>query len=96
LTDAESEYLSLLGDLIWTWEQGQYTLAAISPVEMIRCLLEDAGYRQKDLVPQVFPTESIASAVLNEKRKLTYDYVQRLAKFFEVSPSAFFLEHAKR
>lgn len=89
-TEAESEYLSLLGDLIWVWEQGKYERPRLSPIEMVRSLLEDGGYRQKDLVPTVFPTTSIASAVLNGKRRLTYDYVQKLAEFFHVSPSLFF------
>ena len=38
----------------------------------------------------VFATKSIASEVLNGKRRLTYDHVDRLAQFFHVSPSVFY------
>lgn len=92
LTEAEQELLSLLGDLIFAWEDGKYDLPEVPPHEIVKALLETHGLHQKDLVGPVFPTEGIASEVLHGKRGLTYDYVQRLATFFRVSPAVFYSE----
>lgn len=90
LTQDEEEYLSLLGDLVAAWEEGRYQWPKLSPVEMLRILMEDNGLRQADLVGSVFPTASIASEVLNGKRNLTYEFVERLTRFFHTSPAVFF------
>ncbi len=90
LSPAEQEMLSLLGDLMLAWEQDRYELPAVSPAETIRALLEAHGLRQGDLVGAVFPTKSVASAVLTGRRRLTYEHVDMLAHFFHVSPAAFY------
>lgn len=43
----------------------------------------------KDLVP-IFKTESIVSDILKKRRKLTTRHIEELAKFFHISPAAFF------
>lgn len=90
LSDAEQEMLSLLGDLMLAWEGDRYDLPALSPQAAIRALLEAHGRRQSDLVGPVFATKSIASEVLNGKRRLTYEHVQRLARVFHISPAVFY------
>jgi HTH-type transcriptional regulator/antitoxin HigA len=90
LTEAESELLSLLGDLTLVWEDRKYDLSDIAGPEAVRALLELHGLRQSALVGPVFPTRSLASEVLSGKRQLTYDYVRRLAEFFRVSPAVFY------
>jgi HTH-type transcriptional regulator/antitoxin HigA len=90
LTDDEQDFLSLLGDLIYAWEQGRYGLPSVPPLQMLRTIMADNGVRQVDLVGSVFPTRSVASAVLSGKRKLSYDTVGRLAKYFRVSPALFY------
>jgi HTH-type transcriptional regulator/antitoxin HigA len=87
---AEEALLSLLGDLVQAWEAGRYDLDAPSPAESIRALLEAHGLEQRDLVGPVFATKSIVSEILGGKRRLTYEYVERLAHFFHVSPSVFY------
>jgi HTH-type transcriptional regulator / antitoxin HigA len=72
------------------WEADKYPLPPVSPLDMLRSLIEDNGLRQRDLVGPVFPTEPIASEVLNGKPKLTYHFVERLAAFFHAPPSVFF------
>ena len=90
LTEDEEDLLTLLGTLVLEWEEGKYDLPAVSPLDMLRVLIEDNGLRQKDLVGPVFPTPGIASEVLSGKRKLTYDFVRRLAAYFHVSPEVFY------
>lgn len=55
LTAAESELLSLLGDLILVWERGKHEFPDISGPAAVRALLELHGLRQSALVGPAFP-----------------------------------------
>jgi HTH-type transcriptional regulator/antitoxin HigA len=90
LTEEEEDFLSLLGDLLLAWEGDRYDLQAPTPQAMVQALLEANGRTQQDLVGSVFATKSVASEVLRGKRRLTYDHVERLARYFRVTPSLFF------
>jgi HTH-type transcriptional regulator/antitoxin HigA len=86
----DDAFLDFLTRLLLEWERGKYPEPSPAPLEILRNLLADDGYRQADLVGPVFPTKSRASEVLSGKRPLTYNYVDRLAAFFHVPPSLFF------
>ena len=90
LTNDERDYLVLIGLLLAEWERDRVDIPRPTPLEALRALIEDNGLRQRDLVGPVFPTESIASEVIRGKRPLTYEFVQRLAGYFHVSPELFF------
>lgn len=89
LTPDESDYLNVLGTLVYEYEQTQEPISDICGVELLKTLIEDLDLRQKDLVP-IFKTESIVSDVLKGRRELTKRHIQELAKFFHISPAAFF------
>jgi HTH-type transcriptional regulator/antitoxin HigA len=91
LTAAEQEYLDLLGTLIWdyearTEEKQHYKLRG---VDLIKGLMELSDLKLKDLNP-IFKTKSISSSVLNGKRRLTVEHIDRLAAFFNIPHSYFF------
>ncbi len=92
LTEAEEDYLDLLGILIHEYEQQKHLVSDIYGVELIQVLMGELNLKQKDLV-SIFKTESIVSEVLNGKRKLTVEHIQKLAEFFQVSPAVFFPEN---
>lgn len=89
LTPAEEKLVGLLTLLINEFESRNYPMEASGPLDVIRHLMESNNLRQKDLV-DVFGTESIVSDVLNGKRGLTRDYIERLSARFQVSPAVFF------
>jgi HTH-type transcriptional regulator / antitoxin HigA len=89
LTADEQDYLNVLGTLISEYEQTLDPLPDVSGVELLEVLIAEQNLRQKDLVP-IFKTESIVSDVLNGRRKLTVEHIQKLADFFHVSPAVFF------
>ncbi|QLE56794.1 type II toxin-antitoxin system HigA family antitoxin [Nostoc sp. TCL26-01] len=89
LTEEEADYLNLLGMLIHEYEEQQELVPDIYGVELLKVLIDELTLKQKDLVP-IFKTESIVSDVLNGKRKLTVEHIQKLADFFKVSPAVFF------
>jgi HTH-type transcriptional regulator / antitoxin HigA len=90
VTAEDREFLAFLGRLILAWEEGKYEPIRVPPLETVRFLLEENGLRQQDLVGPVFPTKGVASEVLGGKRRLTYDFVDKLADFFHVSPALFY------
>lgn len=89
LSSDESDYLNVLGTLVYEYEQTQEPIPDIYGVELLKVLIEDNDLRQKDLVP-VFKTESIVSDILKNRRQLTTRHIQELAEFFHTSPAAFF------
>jgi HTH-type transcriptional regulator/antitoxin HigA len=72
------------------WEGEDFALAAPTPPDAIRALLQAHECNQQDLVGPVFATKSIVSEVLHGRRRLIYDHVSRLASFFHVSPTLFY------
>jgi HTH-type transcriptional regulator/antitoxin HigA len=89
LSEAEDAYVDLLSDLFADWEDATVKIPDIDGVGLLRALLEDRGLRQKDLVG-VFATESVASEVIAGRRELSRKHIEGLARFFKISPAAFF------
>jgi HTH-type transcriptional regulator / antitoxin HigA len=89
LSSDRREYLNLLGMIIHEYEERTVEILDIHGVELLHILIEKWGLKQKELVP-IFKTESIVSAVLNGHRQLTIEHIEKLSKFFHISPSAFF------
>jgi len=89
LTPDESDYLNVLGTLVYEYEQTLEPIPDIYGVELLKFLMEERDLRQRDLVP-IFKTESIVSDILKGRRELTKRHIEELAQFFHVSPAAFF------
>ncbi len=89
LSEAQRDYLNLLASLVHEYESGQNLMPDLFGVQLLKVLIEEMGLKQKDLLP-IFKTESIVSAVLRGKRKFTVEHIEKLAKFFHVSPAVFF------
>ncbi len=87
-TAAERELADLLTLLIEAFEDQHYSLKRATPIENLTELMGANGLKQKDLV-DVFGTPSIISEVLNGKRRLTVEHIQKLSKRFNVSPELF-------
>lgn len=88
LSPEKQDYLNVLGILVHEYEEKYVAVPDLSGVELLRALIVELGLKQKDLVP-IFKTESIASAILNGHRKFTVEHIEKLAEFFNVSPSVF-------
>ena len=88
LSPEESDYLNVLGTLVFDYEQKTVSIPDLYGVELLRVLITERQLRQKDLVP-IFKTESIVSDILNGKRQLTVRHIQELARFFNLSPAIF-------
>jgi HTH-type transcriptional regulator / antitoxin HigA len=90
LNEAQERLVELLALLIKTYEQKRFKPPEKARgVEVVKHLMEVHGLKNKDLVPSVFESESVASAVLKGARDLTLKHIQRLASRFELSTDVF-------
>ncbi|PYU70685.1 MAG: transcriptional regulator [Acidobacteria bacterium] len=89
LNAAERAFAELLTLLVDAYEEEHHAIPSASPLEVLRELVKTNNLRQKDLVPEL-GTESIVSEVLNGKRELNKDHIEKLSKRFNVSPAVFF------
>jgi HTH-type transcriptional regulator / antitoxin HigA len=85
----EEKYAEVLMTLIEAYEEEHHSIPNAPPVDVLRALMDGNGLRQKDLVP-IFGSESIVSEVLNKKRELNKNHIEKLSKRFHVSPAVFF------
>lgn len=90
MSDGQREIVGLLAQLVYDCEEETEEPITGTSEGGVKLLLDDRGLRQRDLVPDVFPTESTVSDFLAGRRSLSYDRVRNLAMFFGVSPAVFF------
>ena len=74
----ESEQLELLSVLIEKYEETNYPLEAIDPIDAIKFRMKQKGLKQVDLAPY-FGTKSRVSEILNRKRPLTVQMIRALS-----------------
>ncbi len=89
LSAAEEKYAELLTVLIEAYEEEHYPIRAASPIEVLTDLMAANNLKQKDLAP-LFGSESIVSEILNHKRELNKNQIEKLSRRFNVSPAVFF------
>jgi HTH-type transcriptional regulator / antitoxin HigA len=89
MSAAERRMAELLTLLIEDFEERHYALQPSSPIDVLNELMLANNLKQKDLV-DVFGTPSIASEVLNGKRRLNAEHIRKLSRRFKVSPEIFF------
>lgn len=94
-SNEESAAINLLTLLIEKYDADHHPIPEADPVGVVLFMMSQHGLQQKDLVPE-FGTKSIVSEVLNRKRKLTLDHIQRLSRRFGISPAAFLSEQDDR
>jgi HTH-type transcriptional regulator/antitoxin HigA len=90
LDQGEQDYLDVLTDLVETYEDEHHPIPDASEADVLRELMRSNGLSQLQLAKKVGIAQSTISAVLNGTRSLTKEQVGHLARFFHISPAAFF------
>ena len=86
--DDDRDYLNVLGTLVYDYEQKHEPMPVLKGIVLLKALMVEDNIQAKDLV-DIFESESWVSEVMNGKRELTAGQIQKLAKFFPLSPVAF-------
>ena len=88
LSPEEEKLLELLAVLIEQYEDEHYPMPEIPPHEVLKYLMQENGYKQKDIV-HIFGSSGITSEVVNGKRSISKAQAKKLAEFFHVSVELF-------
>jgi HTH-type transcriptional regulator/antitoxin HigA len=88
LTQDDRDYLNVLGTLVYDYEQKHEPMPVLKGIKLLKALMIEDNIQEKDLI-YIFESESWVSEVMNGKRELTVSQIQKLAKFFHLSPVAF-------
>jgi HTH-type transcriptional regulator/antitoxin HigA len=88
LTQDDRDYLNVLGTLVYDYEQKHEPMPVLKGIALLKALMVEDNIQEKDLV-DIFESESWVSEMMDGKRELTASQIQKLAKFFPLSPVAF-------
>ena len=88
LTQDDRDYLNVLGTLVYDYEQKHEPMPVLKGIALLKALMVEDNIQHKDLV-DIFESKSWVSEMMNGKRELTASQIQKLAKFFHLSPVAF-------
>ena len=89
LTVEEREYLNVLGSLIYEYEENQEPIPDIYGLELLKFILEERNLQKQDLL-SIFESKSTLDDIFDGLQELTPIYIQKLADFFNISPTLFF------
>ena len=88
LTSPEKTYCELLALLVEDYEKKTFALPNLSPIDLLKELMEANNLQQKDLLP-IFKHKTLISEILNGKRRLSVEHIRGLAKRFHIPAEAF-------
>jgi HTH-type transcriptional regulator / antitoxin HigA len=89
-TDAQLDYLELLGDLLAEYETPSgKTTKSVEPVELLNYLVGENGISTRELGAILGVDHSVAARILKGKRTITVEHAKSLGKRFKLDPQAF-------
>ncbi|EIE03409.1 helix-turn-helix domain-containing protein [Leptospira licerasiae] len=79
--------METVGNLVEEYEKDNFASIDADPVEVLKYLMEENGFTQKDMVE--LGSQGVVSEILNGKRELNIRQIKALGKKFKVSPAVF-------
>lgn len=82
------DYLKVIGILVYEYEQKHEPMLVPKGIELIKALMSKENLQPKDLVA-IFDDEYTVTKVLEKNQEITAKQLQKLGKFFHISPIMF-------
>jgi HTH-type transcriptional regulator/antitoxin HigA len=82
----------LLAMLINQYEQNQWSVPEVDPIEMIKIRMEDFGYKPADLARE-YGDKGTISKVLNYKQPLSLNMIRLFSKMLRIPAEALMKEY---
>jgi len=91
LAPGEQDYMEALTLLVQAYDSERFQIetAHLSPLDMLKYLMEQKGMRSADLARVLGGNRALASLILNGHRALSKTHIRLLADHFKVEPSLF-------
>lgn len=89
LSRSESEMLEMLSILVEQYESIEHPTPELPPPELLAHLLDVRGVSRADVARETGIARSIVTEILGGRRGISRVNMNRLAKFFDVSPGVF-------
>ena len=83
------EEIELLALLIEKWDLEHNSLNDLSPIELLKALMNEHGLKAKDLVEILGLSKGTMSKILNYHKGLSKETIRKLSNYFKVSQEAF-------
>ncbi|MBI4218268.1 MAG: helix-turn-helix domain-containing protein, partial [Elusimicrobia bacterium] len=83
------KYLKTLVPFVEEYEKKEFPVESATPEDILRFLMEQNECSQYDLADDL-GGQPVVSDILNDKRKLTREHIERLSKRFNISPASFY------
>lgn len=90
---ALDDELDVISTLVHAYEQAHHAIPYPDPIEAIKYLMEENGWKNKDLEPFIGP-KSRVSEILNRKRYFTLQQIHNLHKHLGLPLEVFINEKA--
>lgn len=81
--------IALLTLLIETWDAQHSALYKMDPVQLLKSLMVDHGYKAKDLAAELGVSPGLVSDILNYKKAFSKEVIRQLSELFKLSQDAF-------
>ena len=89
---AEHKEKMLLVLLVSQYEQKQWSVSEVDPIEMIKIRMEDFGYTASDLAKE-YGDKGTVSKVLNYKQPLSLTMIRKFSKLLRIPADALTKEY---
>lgn len=89
----QDDELEVLTTLVHAYEAMHYAIATPDPIEVLKYMMEENGWKNKDLEPYIGP-KSRVSEILNRKRYFTLQQINNLHKHLHIPIEVFINDKA--
>ncbi|MCK4662545.1 MAG: hypothetical protein KAT68_06750 [Bacteroidales bacterium] len=79
----EEDLLEVISLLVWDYEEKNYSIGKLSPIQAIKIRMDELNLKPKDLV-KIIGDKSRVSAILSKKRKLTLRMIRNLNRSLNI------------
>ena len=80
---SEGDELDILAVLIEKYEEENFEIPVLDPIEVVKYFMEERGFERKDLIG-IIGDKTLVSRVLNKKRKLTLEMIRKLGTYLSI------------
>lgn len=75
--------------MIEKYDEQQYTLPEMDPINLLKSLMTDHGLKAKDLTSILELSKGTVSKILNYQKGLSKETIRKLAEYFKLNQAAF-------